>query len=240
MKNIFKEDREITSMDTDFNLEVKPSTLFMMFQELSSKHSEILKIGKAATIDKNLHWVITRFDVEIIRMPKYGEKVVVSTYPGDNNPIFFLRHYYIEDNKHNVLVKANSVWAIIDGNTHRVVKDPFPNLKLPVEHRDDELAMPNKIVGNVDACVYQRRITYSDIDLNKHLNNTRYVELIQDAFDLSFYEQYKLKRIEINYNAELKAGDEVKIYRSNENPYILSGQKDGKEHFIARLTFDKR
>ena len=237
---VFSLDKEVTSVDTDFNLDVKLSTLFMYFQEVSSLHSELLGVGKGETIDKNLHWVISRFLVEVHRLPRYGDKIKIKTYPGNNNGLFFYRHYLITDMKDNVMVKANSIWLIVDGLTHQIKRNPFNGYLLPIYHLEGELANPDKVVEVANDYLYTRKVRYSDIDLNSHLNNTRYIELIQDSFDLDFYRCHKIKSILINYNQEFKANDEVKIYGSSSNPYIISGRKDDKDHFVAKLEFIKR
>lgn len=237
---MFSLDKEVTSVDTDFNLDVKLSTLFMYFQEVSSLHSELLGVGKGETIDKNLHWVISRFLVEVDRLPRYGDKIKIKTYPGNNNGLFFYRHYLITDMKDNVMVKANSIWLIVDGLTHQIKRNPFNGYLLPIYHLEGELANPDKVVEVASDYLYTRKVRYSDIDLNSHFNNTRYIELIQDSFDLDFYRCHKIKSIIINYNHEFKANDEVKIYGSSSNPYIISGRKDDKDHFVAKLEFIKR
>lgn len=240
MKNEYIITKTITSVDVDYKLEVKLSSLFLFFQEVSALQAEVLHIGNAATIDKGLHWVITRFEVEVIRMPIDNEVINVSTYPGESNGLFFYRHYRITDKKGNLLVKAASVWVVIDANTHQVKRDPFNGMKLPIEHYKDELAIPGKVVTSDMEYIYSRVVKYSDIDLNTHLNNTRYIEFISDSFPLSFYNEYKIKNILINYNAEFVVDDEIKIYRSSSNPYIVSGRKDDKDHFLAKLEFCKR
>ena len=232
--------KEVTSVDTDFNLDVKLSTLFSYFQEVSSLHSEILGVGKSETIDKNMNWVIARFLVEIIKMPRYGDKLKIKTYPGSNNKLFFYRHYIITDSKDNVMVRANSVWLLVDGTTRQLKRDPFNGMSFPIMKMDDELANPDKVVGEASNYLYSRKVRYSDIDLNGHLNNIRYIELIQDSFDLNFYKQNKIKSFLINYNSEFRSDDEVKIYSSSTNPYIISGKKDDKEHFVAKLEFINR
>ena len=237
---VFTLNKEVTSVDTDFNLDVKLSTLFLYFQEVSSLHSEVLGVGKSETIDQDLHWIITRFHVDIIKLPRYGDKIKIKTYPGDNNKIFFYRHYIITDMNDNVMVRANSIWLIIDALTHQLKKDPFKGYSLPIHHEEGELDNPPKINGEVTKYLYTRKIKYSDIDLNSHLNNTRYIELIQDSFDLDFYRDHKIKSIKINYNQEFKAEDEVEVYTSESNPYIISGRKDHKDHFIAELDFIKK
>ena len=237
--NVFEYEKEITSIDVDFNLDMKLSSLFIYFQEIACLHAEKLGVGNDATIEKDLHWIITRFNLEINRMPKYGDKVIFKTYPGNNNNFFYYRHFIVADKKDNVLVKANSVWAVIDGKTRQVKRDPFNGYSLPICSLEGELDNPGKIRETATDYLFTKKIRYSDIDLNTHLNNTRYIELIQDAFDLEFYKTHKIKSFSINYNAEFKVGDEVSIYTSNSNPVIVSGRKDDKEHFVASLEFKK-
>lgn len=238
---MYKEEKEIASTLVDLNLECKLSALFLLFQDLATSDAEQFGAGKSNTIDKGLHWIITRFDVEIIRMPRYLEKVVAMSYPGDNNPLFFNRYFVIEDLKGNVLVKAVSVWAVIDFKNHSLVKNPFPGIIFPTMHRDDELPTPRKLSGSADNIIYSRIISYSDIDLNSHLNNTRYIELIQDSFDISFYKKHCIKSISINYLQELRAGDEVSLYQSSsDNKTTIIGRKDDKDHFISEITYIDR
>ena len=237
---VYSLQKEVTSVDTDYNQEVKLSTLFLYFQEISSLHSEVLGVGKRQTLDKNLHWIISRFIVDIIKMPKYGDKIIVKTYPGKDNQLFFYRHYYITDLKGNVLVRANSIWVVLDAFTHQVVRNPFSGFSLPQHHEEGELDNPPKITEIASNLVYSKKVRYSDIDLNKHFNNVRYIELIQDSFDLDYYKDYKIKNFSINYVQEFVAGDEVNVYISDSNPYIISGKKNDKEHFRAKVEFVKR
>ncbi len=238
-KNVYIINKEITSVEVDFNLDTKLSNIFLFFQEVSSIQSEVFHIGKADTLDKDLHWVITRFNVEITRLPKYGEHIKVLTYPGSSNILFFNRHYRILDEKDNVLVKASSIWCVIDDKTHMVKKDPFNGLKLPVVNMEDELPLPNKVTYKEGKLEYKKTIRYSDIDLNNHLNNTRYIELIQDAFDIDFYKSHKLTTLTINYLSELKLNDEVSIYKDEDEEITIRGSKEDKDHFLCSLKFIK-
>ena len=234
---LFEIEKEVTTNEADFNLDMKLSSIFLFFQEASSLHSEVLGVGKSETLDKNMHWVISRFDVVIDRIPKYNERVKVKTYPGNNNGLFFFRHYLITDMKDNVLVRGVSNWVVIDAFTNQLKRNPFQGYSLPIYHLDNELPNPVKINGEASSFIYKRKIRYSDIDLNGHLNNTRYIELIQDSFDQEYYRNHKLVKFSINYNHELKDGDEVSIYLSSSNPYVVSGKTENKEHFKALLEF---
>lgn len=236
-KNVYIINKEITSVEVDFNLDTKLSNIFLFFQEVSSIQSEVFHIGKADTLDKDLHWVITRFNVEISRLPKYGEHIKVVTYPGTSNVLFFNRHFRILDEKDNVLVKACSVWCVIEDKTHMIKKDPFNGLVLPVSKMEDELPLPGKVEYKEGKLIYKKTIRYSDIDLNSHLNNTRYIELIQDAFDIDFYKSHKLVNLTINYLSELKLNDEVSIYKDEGEEITIRGSKEDKDHFLCSLKF---
>lgn len=236
-KNVYIINKEITSVEVDFNLDTKLSNIFLFFQEVSSIQSEVFHIGKQDTLDKDLHWVITRFNVEISRLPKYGEHIKVVTYPGTSNALFFNRHFRILDEKDNVLVKACSVWCVIEDKTHMIKKDPFNGLVLPVSKMEDELPLPGKVEYKEGKLIYKKTIRYSDIDLNSHLNNTRYIELIQDAFDIDFYKSHKLVNLTINYLSELKLNDEVSIYKDEDEEITIRGSKEDKDHFLCSLKF---
>ena len=68
--------------DVDSNLELKLTSLFVMMQDVATEHAEQLGIGKTETIDKGQFWVISRYALTIVRMPKYLETITVKTYPG--------------------------------------------------------------------------------------------------------------------------------------------------------------
>ena len=51
--------------DADQNLNAKISTLFVYMQDVSMEHAEQLGIGKEATTDNGMMWVITRYSLTI-------------------------------------------------------------------------------------------------------------------------------------------------------------------------------
>lgn len=238
--DIYQEEIIISSIDADYNFECKLSSLFLYFQDIATKHSDALHSGREDVNEKGMKWVITRFDVEINRMPRYGEKVIMATYPGDSNAIFYYRNFYVEDKDHNIIIKASSLWTILNAKNNSIVKDAFNGRKLPQVHLDNELAKPQKIEIKEGEFIYSKHIRYSDIDLNNHLNNTRYIELIQDAFNLDFYKENRIQFISINYMQEFKADDVVEIYSTKDNPYNIIGKKEDKIHFVSELKFVKR
>lgn len=229
----------IGSNDVDQFLDLKLPSFFRMMQDIATEHAEVLNIGKANTIDKGLYWVITRIEIEIIEMPKYLQTVTLKTYPGDDLRFIFPRYFQLEDEKGRILIKASSTWAVLSRETHRVCLNPFPGLKAPTEHLEGEQPLPGKCEVSDCKLVETRKVRYSDIDLNGHLNNTKYIDYIVDIHDSDFYKKNKIKHFLINYEKELKDNNEVSIFSNNSNPEYIKGEVDGVS-FTVNITYGNR
>jgi acyl-CoA thioesterase FadM len=58
----------------------------------------------------------------------------------------------------------------------------------------------------------ERKATYSDIDYNGHVNNTRYIQWIQDTIEAGVLETAAQMRLDINYLSEVKCGETVELW----------------------------
>ena len=227
-------------IDTGFvdkNRRLSMSKLFLMFQECAEEHAEQLGIGREKTTFAGRKWIITRHYMKNFRLPTYGEKVKLTTYPGKNNPFFFYRHFYIEDEKGNLLIVACSVWAVIDAKTNKIITNPFGK-NLPEESREFELPLPIKISEDSSNLVKHHIVEYSDIDLNGHLNNTRYIELIQNLHDSDYYKGHVFDEVTVNYFSEIKEKEDVSLYLSvDNNKEIIKGAVGDRESFKALIIY---
>lgn len=230
----------IGSNDIDQFLDLKLPSFFRMMQDVSTEHAEKLHIGKADTLDKNLYWVITRIEVDIIRMPKYLSTVTLKTYPGDDMRFIFPRYFQMEDEEGNVLVRASSTWMVLNHETHRVCLNPFNGFKAPTEHLQGEQELPKKCETSETTLVEERKVRYSDIDLNGHLNNTKYIDYIVDTHNSAFYKKNVIRHFLINYNKELLDDSVLKLYSNNANPEYIKGEVDNEVAFEVNITYRDR
>ena len=235
---MYKKNYYIGSNDVDQFLDLKLPAFFRMMQDISTEHAEVIGIGKKTTLDKGFFWVITRIEMVITRMPKYLETVTLITYPGDNMRFIFPRYFRLEDEKGNCLIKASSVWMVLDKVNHRISMNPFPEVKLPEEHMDDELPMPGKVTDKEGVEVERRKVRYCDIDLNGHLNNTKYIDYIIDIHDSSFYKNHKIKHFLINYEKEIVDNNVLTLLTDNSNPETIKGKLEDKTSFIACIDYE--
>lgn len=229
----------IGSNDVDKFLDLKLPSFFKMMQDISTEHAEVIGIGKENTLDKGMFWVITRIEIMITRMPKYLETVSLTTYPGDNLRFIFPRYFRLEDEKGNCLIKASSIWMVLNKEKHRIEMNPFPGFKIPEEHMEDELHTPDKAINVDGEEVENRKVRYSDVDLNGHLNNTKYIDYIIDIHDSEFYKDHKIKHFLINYEKEIVDNDVLTLLTDHGNPEVVKGKLGDKTSFIANIDYEE-
>ena len=218
---MYKKEYYIGSNDVDQFLDLKLPSFFRMMQDIATEHAEELDIGKANTLDKGLFWVITRFEIDIIRMPKYLTTVTLVTYPGDDLRFIYPRYFELYDENGELIIKVSSVWLVLEKATHKVCSNPFPGRKFPVEHHEGELPLPKKCLDGDVSLKEKRLVRYSDCDLNGHFNNTKYIDFIIDMHGSEFYKKHKIKHFLINYDKEAKDNDLLSLFSDGNNPEVI-------------------
>ena len=238
---MYQEKIFINSNDVDDHCDLKISTIFKYLQQVSTNHAELLGIGKEETLRRGEFWVITRMKVIIHQMPKMLDTLTVTTHPGEKVMFIFPRYYQIYNEKGELVISASSSWALLDINTHKIKVKPFEDdFILPFEKLDEDISLPEKINPDQLIIVDERKVRYSDIDLNGHLNNTKYIDYIIDTHDSDFYQKHRVKEILINYEKEIKNNDNVVIYSNKSFPEIIAGSVNDQHSFIAQIEYEER
>ena len=82
---------------------------------------------------------------------------------------------------------------------------------------------------------YTRPVRVSDIDKNRHMNNLRYVEMFQDAYDSAFWENLNPNTMEIAFLSQTLEGESL-LVSSRPTPdgvYLAAEHVDGKLASVA-------
>lgn len=231
----------ISNNDVDNKFELKVPAIFRYFQDIALLATEEVGVDSISLSQKNIDWVITRMAVEIKRLPKCDEEIIVHTYPGKDMAMLYPRFFFITDKDNNIIIRASSIWALIDNNTRKVIVDRDVIAKLPMEKYDDELPLPEKIaIPNDSRFIEKRTIHYSDLDFNSHMNNVRYVELLMDTHDSSFYKENRASFITLNYMKEIKEKEAVDVFTNVSIPETISVSTNNELAFLGRISFVTR
>lgn len=212
MEAIYKKQYTIQVSDIDFRQQLKLSSLFVYLQDMATEHGTMLGVGRNV-IQKSygVIWVLIRARVDVIRYPKLKENITIETWPNQPNKIEFDRNFIVYDEDNNIIAKALTQWVVIDFNTRRLKRSSLIEANFPDSGRekaiDCELGKI-KSTGNLELS-YKKTVGYSDIDINEHLNNAKYVDYIMDCFSIEKHKKYFVKSIEVNYIHEALPGETI-------------------------------
>jgi medium-chain acyl-[acyl-carrier-protein] hydrolase len=247
--SVYKRTFTVEMRDVDFTGRLKLSALFSYFQDTANMHSDNLGIGFETIMEKHgLIWALIRIRVDIERYPVMNEEIQVETWPQKPKNLEFTRDFLVCDKEGNVIVRAVSIWAVLDMHTRKLkrsklIAPDYPPFK---EERAIDCRLGKlKPFGQLEMA-YKRVIAYSDIDINGHLNNTKYVDLIMDCFSMESHRTHYVKSIEFNYVHEALPGDTIVLYRdltaAETNMIYIEGinEKDQKLAFQSRVKIAER
>ena len=96
--------------------------LLNYLQDASTLHSEELGESGAELREKKMAWVLSFWQICIDKMPKLSEDITVSTWPYSTKGLLGLRNFCLHDAAGECLVKANSIWVLVDPDTGKIVR----------------------------------------------------------------------------------------------------------------------
>jgi acyl-ACP thioesterase len=152
--------------------------------------------------------------IKFFRMPRVGDLITLRTWPKTiQQKLFYIRDFEILDRSGERLAAATSAWLVINASTRRLVPPQSLDLNLPAVNDLIGLDEPLDRLGYAQDSEERLRVCagYSAVDILGHVNNSRYVEWICDAFPVETFRQRKLDWLQINYDHEILPGEEVSI-----------------------------
>ncbi len=208
----------VTSADTDMNSRLKLSALVNYLIQSAISSAEKLGFGFADLKKEHLFWVLNRLTLEIYRPVTWSEAIEVETWPKNIERIFYIRDFIVRDAQQNVVAKASSAWLAIDlsnkrpGNFNKDKMEVFTRLKdtHALEYSPEKLGA---IESTSDSEIVP---SYFDIDLNKHVTSTRYVDWMMDQFPVDFHAQNYPQLLSINYMKETMINDMIRLSHTHD------------------------
>ena len=215
MYNTYDETFTLRHRDWDLNEKWRPSAILETMQDAAGAHSMLLGCGREELIKRNIVWVLARCELRMDRYPDAGEQITVHTFPTPTRIYFFPRYYVFTDARGEMVGKAGSLWLLLDINTRRMLP-PGEVAKLIPDNKD--LSIPMNLPATVGALQGIEQVTeyhpvYTDLDVNGHVNNTRYADWLCNALGIDLMKEYEPESIILNYNHEVLPGQKVMLHR---------------------------
>ncbi len=174
-------------------------------QDISCMHSDGIGVGAEVLYERGQAWILNSWQVVVDRYPEYGEEIKVETWAYEFKASMGLRNCAIEDDKGQMIVRANATWALFDFVNKRPVRidrDQIEAYKI-----EPKLEMPYsgrkiKIKGEFEQ-IDRVKVMRSWLDSNSHVNNARYVELAMEYLP----DSYKIEQVRVEYRDMAVYGD---------------------------------
>ena len=235
--SVFTKEIMIESRDVSMSAKLRPSAFLQLFQEIAGDHSTAMGYGYEMTHTNHVMWIIVKNHVIFHELPSYTDRVVLSTWVTDRRHLMFPRYCRMETLDGRPLVDAASYYVLVDYYTRQSV---FPE-HLDIPHSDAptgrEIALPGRI--HLPELTHSAPFTipYSYIDLNRHMNNVKYVDLAEDELGLA-QAGHELKELTIEYVNEAKLGETLTLSWANrDDNWYLAGNTD-QRIFNLQLKYD--
>lgn len=219
------------------------------FQDCCCFESEDGDIGLSWLAQHHTAWMLTGWQIHVIRRPKYCEEVRVTTWACGFKYFVGKRSFTITTMDGELLVYALSEWAYVNVETGLPEKNvPEKEIQVygldePIEKRFKEFGIegdPKEIVlkGKINIPVEMSAqppivVTADNLDTNHHVNNAQYVALAKSVIPEEI--DVKVFRAEIKQQSML--GDTIFPYisRDDEKIVVLLNDENGKPKLITEF-----
>lgn len=216
----FSQNYKTTWHDTDANRRVRPTQLLVYMQETSNEHLRSLGCNLDSLRDeKGLAFILSKIRLAIYS-PLYAyEDINVRTWTCESRGYAFSRFYEIWRGG-DLIASADTTWALVSLNSKQLCK--VDSIDLGFEHEPPvDIGIPLRFrIPKTEELELagERKIVYSDLDYNMHMNNTKYADMLCDFMP---YEKVSdIKGISLSYLHEAAFGDTVRVYRqASDNKY---------------------
>ena len=169
-------------------------------------------------------------------MPEYDEELLLKSWPGKTMHLFFPRYYQMETEGGEILLRASALWTLVDQQTRKVVFPEKYGVAIEGEVTGQEIALPSspRKLELTETVPFQ--VPYSYVDLNGHMNNTRYFDLAEDSIPASAAGK-ALRLVQTEYVSEARLGAALQVRWGEENgAFFLLGEGE-KPVFRMRLEY---
>ena len=214
-------DWEINFLQCYPNGYLKYTELCNILQLTAAVHAEK---GGISFTDMQLHhqaWVLSKIRVEIKRLPKWKDTVIIKTWINslENSRSVRCLEMYIGEEK---IVGCETFWVVMNTISRRPAE-----LVLPHKHFEKyEERATIQSFGKIDfqdnlKIISNHKVKLSDLDIVNHANSVKYLEWCLDKIAFESIKNQKIKSFEMNYLKEVSLDEEVKIKQHLEDKKII-------------------
>lgn len=212
---MFEYQTVVSYSKVDKNKQVPIYEILNYMQDCTTFQSDALGVGLEYMESIKKAWLLLAYHIKKIKPITIGQKLTVGTTPVNFGKVFGERQFYIKDEDGNYLVKANSIWILMDMTRREPIRIHKEDMEMyPLAQAFDDVDVSRRLkLSETKEHSQDLKVLKTYIDNNGHVNNADYLraatELLPDGSDWS--------DIQIVYQKEAKEGDVLISHIHHEN-----------------------
>lgn len=233
MVMVFEKEYALRGSDFDCCDRLRPASVLDLFQDVAGIHANELGVGFDDLIAREMIWVLTKVKYEVVGAVRRYDRVRVRTWPLPPSRVNFRREYLIEDLSGKPLVHGTSEWVVVHSEKRRVL--PAGNV-----YPDEEYCLQQLFEGRLrkvpaapaEGEGYGVTPTFTHLDINGHVNNTKYADYVLDALQLP--RDKAVRAFQLDYHRELLLGTPVQLHwQWQEDTALVCGRNEAGENMFC-------
>lgn len=233
----------VRSFDEDVFGNLSMTALLQYLQESAMLQLEKTDQSPSLLRLKDKAYVVSRMNASVYLPVHQGDDIEVVTWLHDCKGVSFNRYFKVlKDGR--LIAEAASIWALIGISDRRIYRISDPDIDYTV-HLDEGsvgIDLPSRLHMPEDMTLLgERPVYFSDCDINGHINNAKYPELLLSVLTegkSSLTE--KIASVKLNFLKEAPLGDELRIYHAEDDGvnYFRTVRKDGTVNLEAEIVLE--
>lgn len=239
----FRMELEVLAHDIDVHCIARPSSVLRYMQETVDHNFLSAHPTYQELLAEHKSFIISRAAIKVYKPLMEYDRITVETWATATKTATFPRSYRVIRNGETVAESLMS-WALVDTDSRRFIRGSEFDVTPYGTGDPIALDMPSRFKIPAEAELILRgskRVYYSDIDRNMHMNNTRYLDILFDH--LPGREELYMTSALINFVHEAPYGKELEIYisdagidESGEYTFYCRTVMEGQTNIEAVLT----
>lgn len=201
----------VTTLHADCFGRARISSLLRFAQDAAEEHCLQLGTDWNSMAKRNYFWAVIRQRMEITRLPRTGETVTVKTWPMPTSRVAYPRATAGYDEAGNELFRVISLWVIMDRTSRAMIRPDKSGIDVFGTTFGSELKAPSGLPAGTFEHELLRPVSFSDLDVNGHMNNTRYLDWVCDLLPADFHREHPIKGFTICYMSEALEGQQLQL-----------------------------
>lgn len=199
-----------------------------VLQDMADSHANLMGLGFDYCHEHGLAWVGANYHLKIERLPKWGEEILIQTWPAQEKKLGAVRDFRVVDEAGNDIIIASSQWILIDFARKRpvAIREHLPFYQV-VDDRILETDFLKIFEPEKIDYVKDFEVRFDDIDINGHVNNAVYPLWALESIMPEYREKKQIAELEIAFKKEGFLGQNIKVevsFDENVSTHIIKAE----------------